>query len=280
MENNDKELLEDEISEYYNRKESEELSGYYDDMTPEYTPLPNDKPNEPIIISVNHSDAPIEEPTAEQSKDEETEETDDESDHKANDKSFFNISAAVSVAVLLSVFFAGILSYKDEEDINYKFSHVQTSSKKYSNAQERINLVNGEITELEDEIAEKQTELNTITEYESNTGEIKSKQNVLNAELKDWQNAVSAKEKTLAELDKNIKKKLPSMITLSPGLYTVGENIFSGNYNAVGDGSIVVSSANGGAKINTSLTSEASSFSLDDGDIIKLETKAVFNKIQ
>ena len=84
----------------------------------------------------------------------------------------------------------------------------------------------------------------------------------------------------LSDLENSIKKKMPSIITLTPGLYTVGENLFSGSYNAVGDGSIVVSSANGGAILNTSLTSDAVSFTLEDGNIVKLETKAVFNRIQ
>ena len=271
MENDEnKDLLLEEISEYYSSEATD------DDIIAEQ---PENEP-EPKIITANHTDDEEDEQPEDSENTDEYDESDNNADCSGNSKMFFIISAAVALSVLLSVFFAGILSYKDEEDINYRFSHIQTSSKKYSNAQERINLVNDEITALEDEIAEKQAELNTITEYESNTGTIKSKQNSLSAELKELQNTVKNKEKVLSDLENSIKKKMPSIITLTPGLYTVGENLFSGSYNAVGDGSIVVSSANGGAILNTSLTSDAVSFTLEDGNIVKLETKAVFNRIQ
>ena len=119
-----------------------------------------------------------------------------------------------------------------------------------------------------------------INEYESNTGTIKSKQSALDSELKELNSSVKNKEKVLSDLENSASRKIPSMVTLTPGLYTVGENLFSGNYNAMGDGAIVVSSSNGGAKINTTLTSDAVSFTLEDGDIVKLETKAVFSRVQ
>lgn len=274
MENEEnKDLLAEEISEYYKNIPDDTFpDGCIEEKTIEQS-------NTSMPIVTPNPDTADEFAVSENDK-ENIEDDTFLTEEKQNSKMFFIVSAAIAAAVLLSVFFAGILSYKDEEDVNYKFSHMQTSSKKYANAQERINLINEEITELEDEIAEKQTELNTITEYESNTGEIKSKQNVLNANLKELQNTEKNKEKQLSDLESSVKSKIPTMITLTPGLYTVGENLISGNYNAVGDGAIVVSSASGGAKINTSLNSDAISFTLENGDIIKLETKAVFSRIQ
>lgn len=274
---NDKDLLYEEIADYYSNsdEEDEELPIADED-------IPSADEDIAPADEENKAEETIESPqqTSNTEVSYEDEDEEDDTPQKPNDKMFFIISAAVALSVLLSVFFAGILSYKSEEDINYRFSRIQTTSKKYSRAQEKINLTNDEITALEDEIAEKQSELNTITEYESNTGTIKSKQSALDSELKELNSSVKNKEKVLSDLENSVSRKIPSMVTLTPGLYTVGENLFSGNYNAMGDGAIVVSSSNGGAKINTTLTSDAVSFTLDDGDIVKLGTKAVFSRIQ
>ncbi len=273
---NDKDLLYEEIADYYSNSDEEDKELPIADED-----IPSADEDIAPADEKNKAEETIEIPQ-QTSNTEVSDEDDDEEDapQKPNDKTFFIISAAVALSVLLSVFFAGILSYKSEEDINYRFSRIQTTSKKYSRAQEKINLTNDEITALEDEIAEKQSELNTITEYESNTGTIKSKQSALDSELKELNSSVKNKEKVLSDLENSASRKIPSMVTLTPGLYTVGENLFSGNYNAMGDGAIVVSSSNGGAKINTTLTSDAVSFTLEDGDIVKLETKAVFSRVQ
>lgn len=275
MENeNEKDFLLEEISDYYSKEP---------DFTEEEMKLSaeNEVEFEP---SVPTAPPPVPKPAEENSvahDEEENEEIDEENTEETapNNKMFYILSAAIAFSVLLSVFLAGILCYKNEEDVNFRFSHIQTTSNKYSNAQEKINLVNEEISVLEDELTETQSELNTLTEYESNTGVIKSKQNVLKDELDDLNDTVTKKEKALSDIENSIKKKLPTMVTLTPGLYTVGENLFSGNYSAVGDGAILISSSSGSAIVNTTLTSEEVSFTLNDGDIVKLGTKAVFNRI-
>lgn len=275
MENEkEKDFLLEEISDYYSQEP---------DFTEEEMKLSAENEIE-FEPSVQPASPPVQktpEENADIKEEEEREELDEAFDEEAapNDKMFYILTAAIAFSVLLSVFLVGILRYKSEEDVNFRFSHIQTSSNKYSNAQERINLVNEEISALEDELTETQSELNTLTEYESNTGVIKSKQNVLKDELDTLNDTAKKKEQALSDIENSIKKKLPTMVTLTPGLYTVGENIFSGNYSAVGEGAILISSSTGSAIVNTTLTSEAVSFTLNNGDIVKLGTKAVFNRI-
>ena len=118
MENDEnKDLLLEEISEYYSSEATD------DDIIAEQ---PENEP-EPKIITANHTDDEDEQPEDAENTDE-YDESDNNADCSGNSKMFFIVSAAVALSVLLSVFFAGILSYKDEEDINYRFSHIQTSS--------------------------------------------------------------------------------------------------------------------------------------------------------
>lgn len=271
MENGkDKDFILEEISEYYSKEpdfteEEAAIASKTEDCSP--TAPTHVQNTENTGVTGETASENISESNAQPSSD------------APNDKLFYILSAAIAFSVLLSVFLTGILCYKNEEDINFKFSHMQSTSSKYAGAQEKINLTNEEISVLEDELSEIRSELNTITEYESNTGVIKSKQNVLKTELDDLNSTITSKEKALSDIENSIRKKLPSMLTLTPGLYTVGENLLSGSYSAVGDGAIVVSSSAGSAIVNTMLTSEAASFTLNDGDIVKLGTKAVFNRI-
>lgn len=189
---------------------------------------------------------------------------------------FFSLTSAASLVILAVVFFIGASVYKAEEDINFELAHIRDSSEQYEDAQKRIEDANEDIQKLSSEIEEKQAELNTITEYESNTGELKSRLNVLTEEMNDLNEDISSREKTITELDSSIAKKSVTTCTLSPGIYIVGKNINAGQYNAVGNGILTSAGADGNLKINTVLTSEPFTCSFDDGDTVKLETKATF----
>lgn len=254
----------DDIVDYYRRLEeakdlTADISHDTDNDNHEETDTVSDDESEQMLVSPIESDYTV-----------------PANNSRKNNILFFSITTAVSMIILAVVFFAGASVYKAEEDINFELAHMRDSSARYEDAKKRIEDTDEAIQQLNAEIEEKQTELNTLTEYESDTGEIKSRLNVLTEEMNDLNEDIKKREKTITELDSSIAKKSLITCTLSPGIYIVGKNINAGQYNAVGDGIFTTAGADGGLKINTVLTTEPFTCSLDDGDTVKLETTAKF----
>lgn len=245
----------DEIAEYYRDKNEDIYSQYSDDT------LESAQDIDDVKTAVYEEDYPQAVPIH-------------------SNKKFILFTACVSVIFLVAAFVWGFFIPKAEEDVNFALAHMYDSSKKYTDAQERIKTIKSEMETVQKEIETHRNSIMTITDFESNTGELKSQLAVLTDELNELLEEVEKKQKESAGLDKSIADKSHVTYALNPGIYTVGENINEGSYNINGKGILSVSDADGKLKVNTTLSGNDFSTILYEGDIVKLETKASFTPLE
>ena len=136
---------------------------------------------------------------------------------KTNTK-FILITSAVSAAVLIITFVCGFLMPKAEEDVNFALAHMYDSSKKYTDAQNTVKTAEEENENLKKTIETHKQSILTITDYESNTGELKSQLKVLTDELNDINGVIEKKKSEEDKLDKSIKDKSNVTYALNPGI--------------------------------------------------------------
>ena len=247
----------DEIAEYYRDKD--------DDITLSYS---------------------VDEPTDEAAPKEEIQHilTDEETDSTSFDTKrqrikFFYISGTVSLVILLAIFIVGFATPKAEEDVNFALANMYNTSTKYIDMQTKIKNLEEEKENIKKQIEINQTSLITITDFQSNTGELKTRLKLLTDELEGLNKEIEIHKKNIDKIEKNIAAKNSVTYTLTPGVYTVGENVNANKYNINGKGIISVSDSAGNLKVNTVLSGNIFLAELALGDVIKLETIATFSPV-
>lgn len=247
----------DEIAEYYRDKNDDIASSYsVDEPTDE---IAHKEETEHIFVNEESHNTPFE--------------------TKKKNIKFFSISGGIALVILLVIFIAGFATPKAEEDVNFALAQMYKSSPKYIDAQNKIKALEEEKENIKKQIETNQSSLITITDFESNTGELKTKLKVLTDELEGLNKEIEIHKKNIDKIEKNIDTKSNVTYTLTPGIYTVGENINANNYNVNGKGIISVSDSAGNLKVNTVLSGNDFSTELAIGDVIKLETKATFSPV-
>lgn len=258
--------------EFDTLQEQEEIADYYSNLDDDLSLAEEDEDILPAAESEPIPEKKQPEPQKETAADETSDETAEE---KNPNIPFFIITGAVSAIVLALFFFLGSMSHKYEEDINFELAKQREKNSSYAEVKKETEDNQNAISELTAENEELQKELNTITDYESDTGEVKSNINVLKEKLDDINKEISDKKKNSESLDAKIKQKTKSF-SLTPGIYTAGENVYTGSFAVTGDGSFTVTSSDGNLKTNTMLGDDDFQCTLEDGDIVKLETSATF----
>lgn len=258
--------------EFDTLQEQEEIADYYSNLDDDLSLTEEDEDILPAAESEPIQEKKQPEPQKETAADETSDETAEE---KNPNITFFIITGAISAVVLALFFFLGSMSHKYEEDINFELAKQREKNSSYAEVKKETEDNQNAISELTSENEELQKELNTITDYESDTGEIKSNINVLKDKLDDINKEISDKKKKSESFDAKIKQKTKSF-SLTPGIYTAGENVYTGSFTVTGDGSFTVTSSDANLKTNTMLGDDDFQCTLEDGDIVKLETTATF----
>ncbi len=193
------------------------------------------------------------------------------------DIAFIAAVLVVAMAVLMFSFQLGSMGMKSEALVESKYLELLQSSSKYNDLIKQISSINVEIEDYSHERDLKQSEYDALIAYRDNEGAVTDEIAALQSRL-DTLNIENAKKQ--AEIDSlttDISEKISAIMNLPPGIYTVGENIAAGKYTITGSGSILVSSSKGSVKLNTILTADGVSITLDDMDKIQLDTRAKFS---
>ncbi len=190
---------------------------------------------------------------------------------------YITIAAVASASVIMVGAITGFLLPKDGGLVSDRAEMLKTSEQKYIDAVEENEKLNRRIDELTAQKEELNSELNAIIDYETARDSAKKDMNDVSAQVEALGKQIEEKQNQIKELDAKILD-MGGKVTLSPGMYTVGKQISAGEYYVKGDGSLLVSDSQSKLKINTRLTEEAPyTCRLTEGDVIKLETEAVFN---
>lgn len=183
------------------------------------------------------------------------------------------ISAA---AVIAAFFFIGSIQPKKQENVDSKYAALKENSSKYNSLLSDTDKLGTEIDDLTIERDRMKGETDALKDYESKSPEIDSQIESLQTEIDAYNADNSAKQAEINSLTGSISTKTASIVNLPSGIYTVGENITAGTYIVTGSGKILISNSQGGVKVNTILTADGTSVTLDDGDKLQLDTRAKF----
>ncbi len=190
---------------------------------------------------------------------------------------YITIAAVASALVIMVGAITGFLLPKDSTLVSERAEMLKTSEQKYIDAVEENEKLNRRIDELTAQKEELNSELNTIIDYETSRDSARKDMDDVSAQVEALGKQIEEKQNQIKELDAKILD-MGGKVTLSPGMYTVGKQISVGEYYVKGNGSLLVSDSQSKLKINTRLTEETPyTCRLSAGDVIKLETEAVFN---
>lgn len=188
-------------------------------------------------------------------------------------KRFIIVTAVASLILIIAVAIVGFCVPKSNNVIASHLEKLRTTDSQYVTSFESVSNLSDEIKRLNDNLTEKKSNLEEFTTSQNVLDKINDENDKLEQEQSDLQAEVNKKQSEVDRLEKQEKASSQATVTLSSGTYTVGENVKSGKFTVTGTGSITISS-NGKAKVNTTLTSDGKEYTLNDGDIIKIQGKA------
>lgn len=185
---------------------------------------------------------------------------------------------SVSAAVIIMIgALTGFLIPGDDALVSEKRELLKTSNQDYINALNENTKLSKRVEELNGEKSKAGSELEKITDYETAKNSSEQDINDVSRQLDELQKQIDEKQSEIDNLDYKIRD-MGGKVTLSPGMYTVGKHISAGEYSVKGNGSLLVSDSQNKLKINARLSeNENYTCRLSEGDIMKLETEAVFD---
>lgn len=187
--------------------------------------------------------------------------------------SFIGLTCGGAALFVLIALFAGILVPKSSGTVDRQLASLHGSDKTYVEKKTDYDALLSEEKQLNSHLEKTQEELDKFNKTQDNLDKLAQKNDELQKEKEQLQSDVSSKQNTLSALDASISSYSRSSITWPSGRYTVGENIAEGTYTIMGSGSIAISNS-GTARVNKALRSDGEKFTLNSGDIIKIDGNA------
>lgn len=188
---------------------------------------------------------------------------------------FIIMTAVVSLALISVAGITGFNVPKSDNVVSARLEALHQKDVEYTEINGEYTTLASETDRLKSDLTEKEKSLEEFSTSQNVLDKINSENEELEKEKNQLQSEVSSKQNTLNALEGQAKASSQAKVTLSSGTYKVGESIKSGKFLVTGSGSITISSS-GTARVNTSLTSDGKEYTLNDGDLIKINGKAQF----
>lgn len=185
------------------------------------------------------------------------------------------VSLIVCAAVIVASLTAGYFLPKSDDMVTVYFEKLQKHDKLYLSTKEENNAAAAELKKLSKTLQEKQKETENAQASQSNLDKIKSENEELTAQYEALKTEIADKEKKLVSVNEALDSARVN-VTLSDGTFTVGEQIVSGKYKVTGSGNIVISHG-GVPRVNETLTADGKSYTLNDGDVLRVKGQARFS---
>lgn len=184
------------------------------------------------------------------------------------------VSAIISAAVIIISLTAGYFLPKGDGLVTAYFERLQERDKLYLSVKEENDSAAEELRELSENLQEKQKKTENLQTSQSSLDKIKSENEALTAQYEALQTEIADKEKKLASVTAALDSARGN-VTLGEGTFTVGEQIASGKYSVTGSGNIVIS-RDGTSRVNETLKTDGKSYTLNDGDVLRIKGQAHF----
>ncbi len=188
--------------------------------------------------------------------------------------SFIKISSMICAGIIFVALGLGFIIPKSDSALSSSLENLRETDTSYLNAKGEYDSISKEILSLTKELETKQENMNNMDKTQDSLDKIIQENDSLSKEKETLQNEINSKQRTLDNLEKSTSTE-KSSIMWSSGTYKVGKNIAEGKYTVTGTGSIVIANS-GNARVNTRLKSDGASYTLLDGDTIKIDGSAKF----
>lgn len=213
--------------------------------------------------------------TAEQTKDEGIHDSSYGLNVRGRSAAAYAITAIICVLIIGASYILAVFMPGDEEIISKAADELRTEEE-YKETENEHNSLSYEINKLKTAVEAKESNINSVSDFDNAKAAIRSEIEKKKAELASLNEQLSLKQERLNVLNWQISQKAGSAVSLSPGKYTVGKNIVPGKYLVTGSGKLMTASSSGESKVNITLGADACEVTLEKDDIIKLETTAKF----
>ncbi len=184
---------------------------------------------------------------------------------------FAYAAAAAGIAIVALVFFAAFFLPKSNASVDNRAVVLQGRNRDYIEAKNNYTRAADEISELTEKLGEKRQKLEDMSNEETSLEKLKKENSELTEKNEALKSDVTAKQ---ARLD-SINSGASPTLTLREGTFTVGKHISAGIYTVNGSGSIVVS-YNGKTRVNKALSLSGETYTLAEGETIRIKGTARF----
>lgn len=193
---------------------------------------------------------------------------------KKNDLLFYSACIFVAAAFLCTVFYVGVSSSSSDDEIADALDRMRASDSSYAEAIAENEQLTEEIKELTRQSLEAQELTGALGNYEDMKQSLETK-------LEEAKANFQSKNDELYNLNQELSalkaQQNSYSVTLTPGVYIVGQNIPAGTYDITGAGSIIAATAAGETRINMQLSEDAPSRAeLKNGYTVKINRMTGF----
>lgn len=169
----------------------------------------------------------------------------------------------------------GLILPKSDSIVLSRMESMSGRNKEYISAKTEYDKKERELEELREDLAEKQRQVGDFDVSQNGLESITAENAALEEEIKKLDAEVASKQQKLEDLEAAASLSGRTSVVWSSGTYTVGKDLAAGTYIVNGSGSIVISNS-GKAIENTKLKSDGKEYTLNAGDIVKINGSAKF----
>ncbi len=191
---------------------------------------------------------------------------------------FYAACTFVAAAFLCTSFYLGAGKTADSEETQRVLELMSASDAEYAAALEENEALSAELSELSSRRLELRELASSVGDYEETKKSLEERLAAAKADFQSKNDELYSLNQEIAALKSQDGKYT---VTLTPGVYAVGENLPAGTYNITGEGSIIGATAAGETKINMQLSpDEANSAELRSGYTVKINRTTTFTLSQ
>lgn len=194
------------------------------------------------------------------------------------------IAVAAIIIVIVGANIGGRLVKYDNSTVNSEFEATKSNIAVYTDAQAEYEAHNSKKEDLAASKTSKQQTLNSLNDFEAHQNERNTEIQGLLAQSSELETQVAEKQTRLDTLNAQITEEKNKPVVLPAGYYTVGTHIDAGRYVVTGKSNFVVYSSSGSLLVNTILGGgswgvDSYTCNLSNGDIIEASGKDTYTRI-
>ncbi len=260
-------------------KQLDDIAGYYEDIEPVFDGEASDEVLSDTAYSADGKNVADTKNSADTSGSDARPASDCAGTDIPKKETYHTLLFLCIAAVLFVIFcflFARLSMPVSSDSIEAYCDRLKENDSAYLAAKTENSTLKSTISSLEEDSDADSAAFDTVIEYQKKYDSLKSQYSEQSEKLSSLSAQLNELQTQYEELNENLAELKSETYTLTPGIYTAGTNIPSGNYSVTGSSNLLVTSKSNSVRINASLSDNPKDCTLSDGDTIKLSASAVF----